>query len=201
MIAKTFDRDQAAETIRLPAVFAEAATRALANSMKSGKFKEYQYFISRDLEIAFVREGDANSVWSDYPKGSDVIAKLHTHPGNGWLVPDFPDVANLANSSPRMTAMVYGDRITLLCRTRTFDDVVTFLRSELRDPGGQIRADFGKAAAIGLDPTPAQLREAGSRAIRAVVDKYGLVYYEGKIGGTLTRVNATGAAKQYLKGR
>lgn len=185
-------------TIKLPKELSEGLADAYDESFPQGQSQEQIGLLveKKDGTYAWKRSatpGDSGSAtpnYGDLAADERLIAVAHTHPyakdEGGYKGVSFSsdDLFRLVTVSERMAIVNAGTKEFVAVKTAEWDTMVNALdaqgKKDLKDEMKKLWDDTYAAA-------KGKFQERVDKAVRAVCDKYHLLYYSGDVGGDLTR--------------
>ena len=183
--------------IQLPKELEDGLKAAWGKSFPGGKSQEHIGILVRKKDGSYAwKAGSPGTSGSSTPNYGDVgaeerlVASAHTHPYDasegGYKDVSFSaaDLANLVTQQERVKAVYAGTSEFVVAKTQEFDARVKDLddakKTELKAEMKKLWNDTFKAA-------KGTFQARVEAAVKAVCEKYDLVYYAGTSGGKLAR--------------
>jgi len=184
-------------SIQLPKELEDGLKAAWAKSFPGGKSQEHVGILVQKKDGSYAwkagppgTSGSSKPNYGDVGKDERLVASAHTHPydaseGNKKDVSfSGADLANLVTQDERVKAVYADTSEFVVAKTKEFDarvkDLDTTKKAELKTEMKKLWNDTYSAA-------KGTFQERVEAAVKAVCEKYDLVYYAGASGGKLTR--------------
>jgi hypothetical protein len=196
-VGKAFDKEDAPESLGVPAELKDGLEAAWAASFPDGKSMEQGGILVKTKDGKYVwRAGKGTSGASFRPNYGDVgpdevlVASGHTHPydasekGHTDVAFSGGDLSNLVWQQERFKLVQSGTSQFGVAKTAEFDKLVA--AADTPEKKTELRKEMNALWDSTFKGEQGTFQERVKKASRAVCDKYHLVYYEGS-GGTVSQ--------------
>lgn len=189
----------AAKKMQLPKELTDAMAEAWKNSFPGGKSKEQGGILVKKadgtldwIKATKTTSGSTTFPFDSVPSGATPLVAGHTHPydagegGHRGVSFSGADLGGLVTWPTPVQVVHAGDRYFAVSRTKEFEAMVAAKpdKAKFRD---QINTEWTTLYAGATGDIPAR----AATATKAICKTYGLILYEGKLDGKVSKVDVT----------